>query len=161
MSYMPAHDFSPVQSECQPDRPLYLNFESKRAGRAVAESCGYDGLIGGGYLVAVVYSGHGHDPCWDVPSVGGWHRRAVRFIGQEDMSLLGVSVEESEPEREAASDSLADWFAEQQRAATASYVGRVAPITEAGYEGEGELILGRRGGLRSRAWRGGGTMRRR
>ncbi|HUB73077.1 MAG TPA: hypothetical protein VL979_03435 [Solirubrobacteraceae bacterium] len=159
MSYMPAHDFSPVQAECPPDRPLYLNFESKRAGRAVAESCGYDRLIGGSHLVAVIYSGHVYDPCWDVPSAGGWHGRTVTFVGEEGMSLLGTSVEESEREPEATTDPLVDWFAEQQLAAAASYVGRAAPTTEPG--SEGEAILGRRGGLRSRAWRGGGTMRRR
>lgn len=58
-----------------------------------------------------------------------------------------------------ADESVARWFTEQQAAAEDSHVGRVAPTADPATEGE--LILERRGGLRSRAWRGGGTMRRR
>jgi hypothetical protein len=156
MSYMPAHDFSTAAADCPPPRPLYLNFETKRAGRAVAESCEAVELTGALFERAVaervLFDFWFANSTWR-----NWCAEDLALISSYEVGLTDVTVHDAEDDD--ATEVLVDWFNENQSAAEASV--ELGSMTAAEEEWEGEILVARRHRRGSRAWRGGGTMRRR
>lgn len=157
---MSGHQFSPTRPECLPDYPPYVNFERKRAGRAVVESYQVRGVgdILGVFKVVIVAIGEGRasETHWAIPT---WREltapHVVGLIAPAKVPVIDTPIDEDE---EDASEQLANWFANHQAAAERSLKDSTSARLD---EEQDEVILARRGGLRSRAWRGGGTMRRR
>ena len=176
MNYMPSTaDTSPSEPDCPQVRRQYLDFEEKRAGRAVADAQiddylwfaqakSYDAacvaVIGGGSTIAF------GDP---LQGLFGW---LTWNAGQWNASRLNALLGDAEPETELdvltimqwpvedEDAELVDWFVAERAVAERSISAYPAALAR-GDEAHGEAILARPGGLRSRSWRGGGTMRRR
>jgi len=158
MSYMPERI---KQHNCTAERgALFLNVGTWRAGRAVADA--QEHLAQDALPLNVIAAAMVRGSCDRVIEVVGWpgvlgaHHLAPGEYILDDAAEY-VAIEEADETQ--ADAGLVRWFVEQQAAAAASHVGRAAPTADPA--SEGELILARSGGLRSRAWRGGGTMRRR
>jgi hypothetical protein len=156
MNYMTAHEAAPAQPDCPHVRGRYLNFDAKRAGRELADLR----LENVRHVIVQPYNLSGK--C-DVPLVVAEPLRGL-FTWWDwdahDLSLLTeaeiVEIPSAPSEDEDA--ALVQWFSEHQVAAQrAIEAGTAAPRNI----DQGEVVLARRGGLRSMSWRGAGTMRRR
>jgi len=162
MNYMAAYDAPSLEPECLPDRRLYFNYDAKRAGRAIAdlqvESLQYIMVLRPVKLLGMTCDvTFGGGPAQRL--FGGWERFGVRE--RDEMVALDSAdtvVIESPVIEDGESEDLVQWFAEHQAAAERAIETGPSPRDDVDY---GEVVLARRGGIRSRSWRGAGTMRRR
>jgi hypothetical protein len=159
MNYMRTYDDLPALPDCSPDRRLYLNFDKKRAGRALAdlhlENVQHVMIVSAKVISRTCDVTLIGDPLQRLFTAWDWAPPELAPHGAEvigSAAIAAVSVEDDE------SEDLVQWFAEHQAAAERSI--EAGSMTRVDDDLQGEVILARRGGLRSRSWRGGGTMRR-
>ncbi len=163
MTYMTAHDAQPTQPDCPPVRGQYLNFDAKRAGRAVADLH----LENVRHLMILPYNaytvalGTTCDVTFGEP-LGGlfawwdWDAHDLALLCDAEAEPLAIGSEHIEDQ----DTDLVQWFIDGEAEAKESLRGG-SFAAQHDPEPSGEPIRTLRDGLRSQSWRGGGTMHRR
>lgn len=159
MNFMTAYEAPLAQPDCPPIRGRYLNFDAKRPGRELADLH----LENMRHFVVQPYNVIGKtcdvtfvvaEPLRGLFTWWDWDAHDLALLSEaEAVGITSAPIEDEDEDVE-----LVQWFSEQQAAAERAIEAGPAPRDDVD---QGEVILARRGGLRSRSWRGGSTMRRR